>query len=278
MQRRWAERKFFIDNLLVRIHDIIVMIKWTGLAPWEFEFTFPGSLTSTILAGVDECRGAGQARRYGRRLLFVFTLVTGPRRSLNLKLSDTRVYEPQIRARLGTTSLFCEVVVLKPQRQKQESMSAEALGKQDGTAGKLKVGDGNAAVQVATIWSDLFAIDLIYFDLIRASIYICAKQFGEPWLVSVSKLTDSYRCFANGTKHPLLWKFKVTRISQKSICVLKHAENRATSSDTLGLSYSTLFARTDNRLRALRERSVLATVTCDPTHPSRERGHQREGI
>jgi len=33
---------------------------------------------------------------------FFFTLVTGPSRSLGLKLSDTRVYEPQIRARLGT--------------------------------------------------------------------------------------------------------------------------------------------------------------------------------
>jgi len=31
-------REFFIDNLLVRIHFIIVMIRWTGLAPWEFEF------------------------------------------------------------------------------------------------------------------------------------------------------------------------------------------------------------------------------------------------
>ena len=35
----------FIDNLLVRIHFIVVMIRWTGLAPWEFEFPFPGSLT-----------------------------------------------------------------------------------------------------------------------------------------------------------------------------------------------------------------------------------------
>ena len=43
------EREFFIDNLLVRIHYIIVMIKWTGLAPWEFEFPLPGSLTSTFL-------------------------------------------------------------------------------------------------------------------------------------------------------------------------------------------------------------------------------------
>jgi len=39
------------------------------------------------------------------------TLVTGPRRSLVLKLSDTRVYEPQIRARLGTRMEAKEVVV-----------------------------------------------------------------------------------------------------------------------------------------------------------------------
>ena len=43
------EREFFIDNLLVQIRLIIVMIRWTGLAPWEFEFPFPGSLTSTSL-------------------------------------------------------------------------------------------------------------------------------------------------------------------------------------------------------------------------------------
>ena len=35
------EREFFIDNQLVRIHFIIVMIRWTGLAPWECEFPFP---------------------------------------------------------------------------------------------------------------------------------------------------------------------------------------------------------------------------------------------
>ena len=31
-----SEREFFIDNLLVRIHFIIEMIWWAGLAPWEF--------------------------------------------------------------------------------------------------------------------------------------------------------------------------------------------------------------------------------------------------
>jgi len=44
-----VEGEFFIDNLLVRIHFIIEMIWWTGLAPWEFEFRFPGSVTSTFL-------------------------------------------------------------------------------------------------------------------------------------------------------------------------------------------------------------------------------------
>ena len=39
------EREFFIDNLLVRIHFITVMIRWTSLAPWVFEFTFPGRST-----------------------------------------------------------------------------------------------------------------------------------------------------------------------------------------------------------------------------------------
>ena len=33
-------------------------------------------------------------------------LLTDPRRSLRLRLSDTRVYEPQIRAHLGTTAHF----------------------------------------------------------------------------------------------------------------------------------------------------------------------------
>ena len=45
----YREREFFIDNLLVRIHFIIEMIRWTGLAPWEFQFPFSGCLTSTFL-------------------------------------------------------------------------------------------------------------------------------------------------------------------------------------------------------------------------------------
>ena len=29
-----------------------LMIRWTGLAPWEAEFSFPGNLTSTFLGDV----------------------------------------------------------------------------------------------------------------------------------------------------------------------------------------------------------------------------------
>ena len=41
--------EFFIENLQVRIDFIIVTMRWTGLAPWDVEFPFPGSLTSTFL-------------------------------------------------------------------------------------------------------------------------------------------------------------------------------------------------------------------------------------
>jgi len=43
-----------------------------------------------------------------RFFFFFFTLVTGPRRSLGLKLSDTRVDGPQIRARLGSVRVAAD--------------------------------------------------------------------------------------------------------------------------------------------------------------------------
>ena len=53
--RRWptrSERDFFFDSLLVRVHFIVVMIRWPGLALWDFEFPLPGSRTSTFLGNV----------------------------------------------------------------------------------------------------------------------------------------------------------------------------------------------------------------------------------
>ena len=46
--------------------------------------------------------GGARRRMAPRLLFFFFTLVTGPKRSFILKLSDARGFEPQIRARLGT--------------------------------------------------------------------------------------------------------------------------------------------------------------------------------
>ena len=61
------ERELFIDNLLVRIYFIIVMIRWTGLAPWKCEFPSPGSLVSTFLGPLRSClpprRGFNSVRR-----------------------------------------------------------------------------------------------------------------------------------------------------------------------------------------------------------------------
>ena len=57
--RYGKEREFFIGNLLVRVHRCF----WcTGLAPWEFESPFPGSLISTFLFD----RRPQEALRYGK--------------------------------------------------------------------------------------------------------------------------------------------------------------------------------------------------------------------
>ena len=52
------ERQFFIDNLLVRIHFIIEMIKWTGLAPWELvtQKQLSNAVEEVYLAAEDRCR------------------------------------------------------------------------------------------------------------------------------------------------------------------------------------------------------------------------------
>ena len=57
------EREFFIDNLRVRIHFIIVILQWTGLAPWKCLFgikevsLWQASLSVDVGAGevVTEC-------------------------------------------------------------------------------------------------------------------------------------------------------------------------------------------------------------------------------
>ena len=68
------EREFFLDNLLVRIHLIIVMTRWTGPVPWEFELSFPGSLASTFLGEGNNLNRFKQALPGNASRLFVPSL------------------------------------------------------------------------------------------------------------------------------------------------------------------------------------------------------------
>jgi len=56
-------------------------------------------LMSEVTLQLEKSPRRGIGASPSETLLFFFTLVTGPRRSLSLKLSNTRVYEPQT---LGT--------------------------------------------------------------------------------------------------------------------------------------------------------------------------------
>ena len=49
LPRRARPRQGTRDNLLIQIHFIIMMIRWTGLTPWVVKFPFPISLTSNFL-------------------------------------------------------------------------------------------------------------------------------------------------------------------------------------------------------------------------------------
>ena len=58
-----VERELFIDNLLVRIHFIILMIRWTGLAPWEVRGYVCGRVAARVGRGSVEVRQEEQALR-----------------------------------------------------------------------------------------------------------------------------------------------------------------------------------------------------------------------
>ena len=89
---------------------------------------------------------------------FFFTLVTGPRRSLSLKLSDTRVYEPQIRARLETT---------------ETRMHADGKHESEGQGGEQprQTRPQPEGARLATIYDRFTAI----YERVRISISICDR-------------------------------------------------------------------------------------------------------
>ena len=56
------ERVFFVDNQLVRIRLVTETIWRASLVPWEFEFSFPGSLISTFLASQPTLKQTGTSQ------------------------------------------------------------------------------------------------------------------------------------------------------------------------------------------------------------------------
>ena len=92
------EREFFIDNLLVRIHFIIVMIRWTGLEPWEFEL----GLTSNARAARNPRSSAPHfPARSWVLLFFVYSSMLG---DIRLWVGDIRLWVGDIRLWVGLTS------------------------------------------------------------------------------------------------------------------------------------------------------------------------------
>ena len=81
----------------------------------------------TTLTG-ELCGEAGSGVAEREPSSFFLTLVTGPRRSLSPELSDTGVYEPQVRARLVTAAHFCEVLVFKLTPERQAGSSDHSRG------------------------------------------------------------------------------------------------------------------------------------------------------
>ena len=76
----------------------------------------------------------------------------------SLELSDTKVYEPQIRARLGTAAHFCEVGVLKSMHSGVQGARADVVRepgegggseREHATSGPGRRGGGSHQVQPA---------------------------------------------------------------------------------------------------------------------------------
>ena len=95
------------DLKYLPIHDqdetIIVMIRWTSVAPWEFEFPFPGSLTSTFLesnstssvtpvveSNTSDLRWAGLVKNYSNAPLKAYSMRTPIQQSHSLTHAGER--------------------------------------------------------------------------------------------------------------------------------------------------------------------------------------------
>jgi len=100
------------------------MIKWTSLAPWEFEFPFPGSLTSTFLVcsstrGSQPIARARNLRPAPRRRSGMLSLQSFLRKGvslgyvgLNLNLNELNGGTLSFATRISATSPWGERLVI----------------------------------------------------------------------------------------------------------------------------------------------------------------------
>ena len=119
------------------------MLSWLGIGVEWCGVRVPGTRpvlcsgnVSCFVFGWDSSTLQADLSRAVETFLSQYTLLllllysrTGPRRALSLKLSDTRVYEPEIRTRLGRSSahhstLGLRVIKKKPSRSVQSRCRA----------------------------------------------------------------------------------------------------------------------------------------------------------
>jgi len=112
------------------------MIKWTGLAPWVFEFLFPGSLTSTFLVPQDTLATLRLARRAWRvHSLFQVALhlpsyLQATAETLRLARSAWRAQQARTRTRvvLGAVQAVLGTPTLRRGARRSEAATALQVG------------------------------------------------------------------------------------------------------------------------------------------------------
>ena len=97
-----------MDTVVSCLHrQLVATPSWAHI---RVHFFLVGAIPYLCAPRGGEQSGVWRALRF---LFLIITLDPGPRRHLSIELSDTKVYGPEIRARLGTAAHFCKVVGLE---------------------------------------------------------------------------------------------------------------------------------------------------------------------
>ena len=97
-----TEREFFIDNLLARIHFIIVIIGCTGLAPCiSSPVTLSGSIFFVEIHGQSQTLNHRHPKSYALKSLIVNTIDTRPSPANLHSKREATTHEQRLRERGG---------------------------------------------------------------------------------------------------------------------------------------------------------------------------------